>query len=339
MTDEMVQPAAASSPAPAPADPDLPGRWLAGLLAWNAMRAQLPDTPDTYVAIVRALLSAGRGAEADIVLGEATRRFHAVPELAIDFAALAEQRQDWTTALERWQHVRGAFQDRPAGHLRAGILLRKQFRRLDEADTVLADGAARFPQRSDIWSEYAGVAIDRKDRTEALRRFRAMSERFPTLPGPWRWIVNLLRDEGRLDEAEAEMNAAMVRFPDDATLLVDRAWLANARQAWEEAVVRWGAVRTALPDNVLGYWLAGSVLSLRLNRHEEAEALLSEGVARFPDHLDQAMDHARVCERRGDLAEALQRWLRLAERHPDNQTITGKIAQLRARMQPEAATA
>lgn len=317
---------------------DLPARWLDGLLAWNALRSRLPDTPEPYVEAVNTLSAAGRGLDADIVLGEAARRFYGNPALAINHAIMAEQRRDWPLALARWQHVRTLFPNLPASYLRAGIVLRKETRQLDEAEAILEAGAARFPQRSDIWSEYAAVAVDRKDRANALRRYEAMRERFPAAAGAWRWIATLLREEGRFEEAEAALDEAMVRFPDEAGLLTDRAWLAGSRQAWADAVVRWDAVRTALPDNVLGYWMAGSVLSARLNRHDEAEALLCEGVARFPDHLEQAMDYARVAERRGDLPEALLRWERLAARHPDNQTIAGKVANLRGQLEPSPAT-
>ncbi len=327
MSDTTTEPAAS-------ADPGLPDRWLAALLTWDAVRAEMPDEPATYMAFVRTLRKAGHPQQAELVLGEAARRFPADAELAADLARAAEQRKDWATALARWQQMRAAFPQNPAGHLRTAAMLRGELGRSAEAEAVLEEAAARFPNRSEVWTEYAAAAAERKDRPAAILRYQTIRERFPALPGSWRRLVTLLRDERRFDEADMVAAEALVRFPEDRALLMEWAWVAHYRADWEEAARRWSAVRLAQPEAKGAYWMHGSVLLHHLNRLDESDEVLAEGVERFADHADMAMDYARVAEARGDMAEAQRRWDAAKMRFPGNAAIASNAARAAAALTP-----
>lgn len=321
----------APPPEAAPAaDPALPGRWLSAFLAWDALRAQLPDQPATYMAFVNALRQAGQTVQAEAVLGEAARRFYTNPELAAEHARAAEQRQDWPAALARWEHIRTLFPLLPAGHLRTGILLRKELGRAAEGEQVLEAAAARFPNRAEIWLEYAAAAADRQDRPAAILRYQIARDRFPTALRAWRASVQLLREDARFDEAEAVASEALIRFPDDAGLLQERAWIADNRLDWNAAALRWAALRTAHPDTRVAYRMNAAVLANALGQIDAADELLSGAALRFPDDTEIGMQHARMAERRGDLAEARQRWTSLAERFPGRADIATEAARVAA---------
>lgn len=317
---------AAAAPEPPPPDPELPGRWLNAFLAWDAVRSQLPDQPATYAAFIAALRGNGQAAQAELVLGEAARRFTTTPDFALDHARLAEQRKDWPAALARWDLVRTLFPLLPQAHIRAGWLLRKELGRPEEAAQVLEEAAARFPYRPEVWQEYAAAAVDRKDRAAAIQLYRVMCDRFPGMVEAWRMLVLQLREERRFDEADAAAMDALIRFPNDAQLLLERAWVAHHRLDWPEAAVRWQSAITSHPDLRMANWMLASVLANGLNRLDEADDLLGECVERFPDHAGMACDYARLAERQGDLAGAVERWSAAARRFPNDAAIAASAA-------------
>lgn len=340
MTDQPP-PSSAPNPAPTPAqsqaappagEDDVRARWLAALLEWDRLRTQLGDVPATYLAAATDLKRARRDDAADLVMGEAVRRFSDNLDLAVRHATAAQSREAWDVALERWQWLVARFPGNAIGYIGAGRLLRRDPARLAEAETLLELAAARFPFRQDVWVEYAAVAYDRKDRAAALQRYQAMRERFPDLATAHRWTATVLREEQRFDEADAVLAEAMDRFPDDRQWLVDRAWVAHMRQDWEESVRRWAEVRAADPKNLASHWLPGAALMNGLGRFEEAEALLAQGVALFPDHVELASDHARVAERLEDWPEAERRWSALARRRPTDAALAAEAARVRRRV-------
>ena len=333
-------PAAMAAPAPAPAQEPaqtaadgLPGQWLAAFLAWDAVRGQLPDQPATYTGIISTLRQNGAAGAAERLLGEAVRRFHDNPELAIDYARTAEQRSDWAAALARWQAAYAAFPRLPMAYLRAASLLRKELARPAEGEALLEEAAARLPNVADIWTEYAAAAAERKDRPAAIERYTAMTERFPGLLPPFRALVALLREERRFDEADTLATDALIRFPDDRFLQQERALTAHARPDYEESALRWSALRVAYPDLRMAYRLGASALINLPARYDEAEELLTIGLERFPDHFDMAMDFVRLLEKRGKLAEAVSLLERMVELNPGNAKFAEQLGRMRNTVQ------
>lgn len=77
--------------------------------------------------------------------------------------------------------------------------------------------------------ERAGEATRRRDWPEAFGRWDAVRQRYPDDPWAHCQAGNALRSAGRLDEAEALLAAAIVRFPDHRHIAV-----AHARAARSE---------------------------------------------------------------------------------------------------------
>ena len=124
-----------------------------------------------------------------------------------------------------------------------------------------------------------------------------------------------LREKHQLDEAEVVLAEGIGRYPDQAGLLADYASLAQDRRAWLDALERWDRLRRDFPNDLRAY--VGASLALReMQRHDEAEALLSAAIELFPDHPHPYIHYASLAQLRGDLPEAILRWARVRQNFP-----------------------
>ena len=79
---------------------------------WAIVRQRFPFERSGYLDGLRLLREQRAWEEADAVALAAIDRFHKEPERRADYAALAEARQDWLAAVERWDAMCTAFPDR-----------------------------------------------------------------------------------------------------------------------------------------------------------------------------------------------------------------------------------
>lgn len=83
---------------------------------------------------------------------------------------------------------------------------------------------------------------------------------------------------------------------------------ARAAKLWQEALASDPLVAKGAPNTVH--------LLLGLGRFEEAEAIMAEGMSRFPADPIFAEGHAYVAQRRGERAEAVRRWEAVRAKFP-----------------------
>jgi len=179
------------------------------------------------------------------------------------------------------------------------------------------DGTIEYPLlRPDELAGEAWAAMGRRDAEEALRLWRALREHSPERAEGHIWPIQVLWENGRLDEAEAMADAAFDRFPDHPDLLIQQAWIAAARQHWDDAARRWALVRTRTPARIEGY-LWGVRALWQSRRADEAEALVSEGLTRFPGHVGIIAEGAWAATARQDWANALLRWMLVHDSDPE----------------------
>src|SRR6516165_6005267 len=95
----------------------------------------------------------------------------------------------------------------------------------------------------------ADAAAARGEAGLALRLWSEARSRFPTAPRAWLREAEVLLALHRLDEAEAVLEEAVGRFPDDFWLARARALAARAMDDDVEAYTRCRALRQAFPDN------------------------------------------------------------------------------------------
>jgi predicted Zn-dependent protease len=80
---------------------------------------------------------------------------------------------------------------------------------------------------------------------------------------------------GREDDADAVLRAAIERFPQESWPTLEYASSAHHRKNWPEAIARWEMLRTAWPDQALGY-LRGAEALDALGQKEAGAQLRAE---------------------------------------------------------------
>jgi tetratricopeptide repeat protein len=161
----------------------------------------------------------------------------------------------------------------------------------------------------------AWAAIGRGDSDEALRLWQRLRQDFPERPDGYVWPIQVLWQDGRVDEANALAAEALARFPENPDVLVQCGWIAMARERWDEALRWWAAVRARAPDRRDGYLWAARAL-WKLSRFEDAETMAAEALDRFPGDPDVETERAWVAVNRGDWEAALARWKRVLAAQP-----------------------
>jgi tetratricopeptide (TPR) repeat protein len=229
-------------------------------------------------------------------------------------ASQAQNAKDLDTALFVWGWVQHRFSDDPLGYSGSGTVLR-QLNRLDDAETVLAEGLTKFPADEKIAVAYAWVAHHRSDWPEADRRWTEVRTKFPGCFDGYFGGGAILRSLRRFDDADHVYRAAFSRFPVAVSLLGDFAAVAQARGDLTEASRRWTVLRTLFPEQPQGYLREARALR-EAGHFSDAEVLLGEALQRFPGNSAALIDFAHVAQQRGFWFEALKRWEAVATEFP-----------------------
>jgi tetratricopeptide (TPR) repeat protein len=188
----------------------------------------------------------------------------------------------------------------------------------------------------------AWAAMERRSWSEALDLWQRLRQSFPERPEGYIWPIQVLWQNGRLDDADAMAAEALARFPEDAEVSVQLAWIATTRERWDEARRWWTAARVRTSDRLDCY--LGELRALwRLSRFEDAEALAAEALERFPGNCDIQAERAWVAVNRGDWEEALARWHQVLTIEPGRREARVRLIQalrfLGRPVEAEAATA
>ncbi len=299
-----------------------------------AERLAAEVTAEAYVEAAQAALEGGDPAAALALLHDAAPRFPDVPAVHRALAQTAAMVANWPLAEHAWRACRALIPGDGDAHAGLAAALRAEGR-TREAEAVLADGIAAAPAHAGLAIEYARMADERGDWPVAADRWHAVAEVAPHLPdGPVGQAVALQR-LGRVGEAEAVLAELVQHFPEQPNALHDLARLSERRADWASAESWWRAY-VALDSRHWWSYAALASAVCRQGRDAEAEAILHEGLARFPDQADLLAEYARFAETRNDWAEAIRRWDDVITRYPAAWAgYGGKVAAL-ARMGHDA---
>ena len=280
--------------------------WDVAVRRWEEFRTQFSDIWYGFVHQATCLRILGRLDEADAVLLEGQSRLPTEAPPFLEYPRAAEARRDWEEAIRRWMAARDRFPDHPLCYLGAAACLR-QLGRYADADSLLLDGHRQCANEPQLLADYARNAEAARDWEQALSRWAEFRTQFPDNPMGYTGAAGCLRELKRFDEATALLLEGQSRNPNDPSLFVDQARIAEIQRDWDEARRRWSRVIERFPANWVGY--SGAVGALReLRRFDEADAVLVAGQQQIPHEPVLLMDHARVAEARGYWAEAAHRW-------------------------------
>jgi tetratricopeptide (TPR) repeat protein len=293
--------------------------WPEAARRWETVRMRAPDVQVGYTAGATALRELGRMDEAVALLDEAARRFPGELKVTIEQAWLAQARRDWPEAARHWDAVRAQLPDEEAGYTAGARALREQGR-ADEAERLLREAIARFPDRRSPLTEYAWLAYISYEWPEAAERWAAVRARFPDHAEAYALGARALGELRRYEEAEPLLAEAMALLPNAADIASEHAWVAYHQKRWPEATERFGQVRKRFPNHPDGY-VGGALTCRDQSLLDQAAAILVEGMERLPDQPRLVLDHALlpvypIFDEKKNRPESLRRLQRLREKFP-----------------------
>ena len=247
----------------------------------------------------------------------AIKEFPESPEIWHEYAMVAHASGDLPEAARRWEKVFSLFPDAVRA-LTMGAMALREAGRIPEAESLAETGLARFPDEPDLWNEYALTARDRGDLAEAARRWESMRFQIPNHPIGYAHGLAILRELGRLEEAEALCELALTLFPEDSGFWNEWALIASERRDFHLAAHRWQEMLSRFPELPEAYIRTATILS-DLGQEDEAEKIIEQGVYRFPDDPDIAIQYAWSLYLRPDWQnEQPDCWGDVRIRFPDN---------------------
>ncbi len=215
-------------------------------------------------------------------------------------AALSPERAAAIAA--QFQHLAGAF--REAG-------------RQSAAEAVLLLGMDLLDRHPGLLLDYARSAEASGDHESAVRRYAMLRHRSPVDAAGYLGEARALCALDRHAEADAILEQAAERLPENPEILSTYAWLGQTRREWDAASRRWRSYRDRFPDHVIGY-AVGSISLVELGRFAEADTVLQQGLIREPGHAELLGNYAWVAHRQSNWPEAMARWQTFRDRFPDN---------------------
>jgi len=184
---------------------------------------------------------------------------------------------DFPKTLHVWKSIHRLFPNEPEVY-RASALAYKRMGDYENADVVLSEGTKLHPDNRTLLADLAYLAQEQKNWPAALERWEGYRRRFPDDALGFLGVSIALRELDRCVAAEQILQTAVARYPDNSQLLASRAYVAQQRNDWEEALQRWNIFRDKFPDEPIGYSSTGVAL-FTLQRFKEADAVLEEGLA------------------------------------------------------------
>ncbi len=279
------------------------------------------------------------------LLRELRRRRLRAPALAVAEKLAASQ----PGAL--WPLTELARLHAPADHvarLEVGQRLCARFPHAPEGPKLVVQSLLGLDRRDDAERFYAGLPEGFADQdwylTTGMRlararddvpRVLALAERLragsPDRPLAYAMPATLLRQAGRLAEAEAVAASGVAACPGSADMWREAALTAQALGDTALAFRRWEGLRVHVPDAPLGY-VGAVLLAERLRQPGTVRALVDDGLRAFPDERDLLVAKARASAEAGDWDDATARWSALIASAPDEPAI--RVAAATALMGP-----
>jgi len=190
----------------------------------------------------------------------------------------------------------------------------------DEADEIIRETIASFPEDASIVAKYVKMALQRGDWHGALDRAKEMRRRFPDEAAGYSGALDALRELRRIDEANALAQEAAGKFANDLWPLRNAALLAETCEDMNAAEAIWDALSDKFPDSA-DVMLQNAGFYRRCGRLERADELLRSATDRFPSDASLHVAFAQVAGEALDWPEAERRWHAARARFPNNATI------------------
>jgi tetratricopeptide (TPR) repeat protein len=179
------------------------------------LRKLLPVSAESLLDIADLLIGLKKSAEAEKLLENSSFVFK--EKVCRKLAELAMGRQDWGTAVKRWEEI-AATSNAFAPILGAAICY-KELEQFDSARAILVAALQRSAPPADIWLELARLAERMEEWSEAARLWHDIRLRMPQQLAGYTEGARVLIRLGQGSKARSVLRDAEVRFPDKAAII------------------------------------------------------------------------------------------------------------------------
>lgn len=283
-----------------------------------------PNQPDDiYAALGNLFLKSGKDEEAGTVYQKLIDRNPDSPHGYAGLALVAQNKQDWETALKYWDACLAKNKAKVASWWlvkKANALLEAE--RYTEAEELFIEILDKHTDQ--LWALVGLAQIAQKlgDTNIEIQRLEALLGKFPDHDaGRLRYGI-LLRESGRFEEAEACFQYLKTNKPEAKDVLEALAWTARAARQYDLAVERWEELCKRFPKIVLYKKLYIQSLLDTLafdqaqeyyNRHLSAQS-----------SIDYQMLQADIYWRQLEVEKALEVVDKILSIHPEKTSIVNK---------------
>lgn len=258
--------------------------WVEAARRWQAVLDRFgADAPaDTYEQLAKACQHLEDLNRADEVLELGLTRFPDDLALVERRARLANLDRDWPEVVQRWRTVieLGGGEAPPRAYIQLARAHQAQGD-IDAAEEAIALGRQHHPDDLDVATRWARLAAATRDWERALERYAVAAE----LPGaPPHVHRDRARAAAELEDAagaDRALQRGLEEHPGDPTLLVERAFLAIDRGAWDAVDASW-AEATRGGDVPPELYVGMARRCAAAFDHERADAAVEAGLARYP---------------------------------------------------------
>jgi tetratricopeptide (TPR) repeat protein len=287
---------------------------------WERARHLVSEHIDPYVHGALNLRRVRKFREAERMLIEARERFPDHPMPMKELGWMAQEEGDWKRAAEQWTLLRQVYPSELDGYTQGIVALRRLGRR-DEAGSVAADGAKRFPNSAELACARAWIAFDNHDWDLAEHYFAAVRNGFPREPAGYLGGARLAVDTLDYSKADFILREGINNLPNNRSIWLEYAKIPAAgprpgQENLEECWRRFANLRARYPDFELAY---NAEVSIRTAHGSlgDAERIALEAIDLFPHSPRTALDLARVAEKQRNWDLMYRRYSAVASRYPE----------------------
>ncbi len=296
-------------------DATLRKKWPEAIRRWTLMREKYPERPRGYFSGAEALKENGNFKTADALILEGLEKFPEEPHLYIEYGKIAMRQKTWPEAIKRWALMREKCPERPFGYF-SGAEALKENGNFKAADALILEGLEKFPEEPHLYIEYGKIAMRQKTWPEAIKRWALMREKCPERPFGYFSGAEALKESGDFKAADALILEGLEKFPEEPHLYIEYGKIAMRQKTWPEAIKRWRLMREKCPERPRGYF-SGSEALKENGDFEAADALVLEGVEKFPQEANLYAEYGKIAMRQKNWPEAIKRWTLMRERCPE----------------------
>ena len=208
-----------------------------------------------------ALRKSGDFDRSNALIDEALSHYPRDPYFLVERGWLAFDRRAYHEALAGFDDTLRE-DDKDEGALQGKAATLRYLRNFKGAENLLAEAVKIHPHSAGLLTERGWLWIEQNNYPKAADAFKAALEVDQPDDSIYLWQLFVLRQLGRLDEADALLGKALERFPDSLRLKTEAGWLLFYRRDYAAAVAQFGAVLGVEPR--LATALQGKIAALRL---------------------------------------------------------------------------